>query len=158
MLNRIIRIYKVSIFQFAGHQSSLCWCWRRWAVTRPGSGTTGGSSSRWLAGEGWRQSQYSVVWLNRLCPPDTLTVVHLRRGLWTCIGLSIRYWLMVHLCQILSHVLAYTNSCLNPLLYAKMSRNFRLGFAQVDELFWYVKICCNNWFRRHISNYNLLGR
>lgn len=33
--------------------------------------------------------------------------------------------------QILSHVLAYTNSCLNPLLYAKMSRNFRVGFSQL---------------------------
>ena len=101
---------------------------------------------------------HNIRWLNRLCPPDTLTVVHLHRGLWTCTGLSIRYWLMVHLCQILSHVLAYTNSCLNPLLYAKMSRNFRLGFAQVDVLFWYVLICCNNWFRRHASYYNLLGR
>merc|ERR1719323_2217654 len=36
--------------------------------------------------------------------------------------------------QIMSHVLAYANSCLNPLLYAKMSRNFRLGFAQVLPL------------------------
>jgi len=36
--------------------------------------------------------------------------------------------------QIMSHVLAYTNSCLNPLLYAKMSRNFRTGFAQVLPL------------------------
>jgi len=33
--------------------------------------------------------------------------------------------------QIVSHVLAYTNSCLNPLLYAKMSRNFRSGFSQL---------------------------
>ena len=41
---------------------------------------------------------HNIRWLNRLCPPDTLTVVHLHRGLWTCIGLSIRYWLMVHLC------------------------------------------------------------
>lgn len=33
--------------------------------------------------------------------------------------------------QICSHVAAYTNSCLNPILYAKMSRNFRCGFSQV---------------------------
>ena len=33
--------------------------------------------------------------------------------------------------QITAHVLAYTNSCLNPLLYAKMSNNFRRGFSQV---------------------------
>ena len=31
----------------------------------------------------------------------------------------------IFLFQITSHVLAYTNSCLNPLLYAKMSTNFR---------------------------------
>ena len=34
--------------------------------------------------------------------------------------------------QITAHVLAYTNSCLNPLLYAKMSNNFRRGFSQVQ--------------------------
>jgi len=33
--------------------------------------------------------------------------------------------------QITAHVLAYTNSCLNPLLYAKMSNNFRRGFSQL---------------------------
>ena len=37
----------------------------------------------------------------------------------------------IFLLQICSHVLAYTNSCLNPILYAKMSRNFRCGFSQV---------------------------
>ena len=36
------------------------------------------------------------------------------------------------LVQITAHVLAYTNSCLNPLLYAKMSNNFRRGFSQVN--------------------------
>ena len=35
--------------------------------------------------------------------------------------------------QITAHVLAYTNSCLNPLLYAKMSNNFRRGFSQVEQ-------------------------
>ena len=83
---------------------------------------------------------HNIRWLNRLCPtwnfdscaPSPRIVNK------TCTGLSIRYWLMVHLCQILSHVLAYTNSCLNPLLYAKMSRNFRLGFAQVDR---WIMIC-----------------
>ena len=35
--------------------------------------------------------------------------------------------------QICSHVAAYTNSCLNPILYAKMSRNFRCGFSQVGK-------------------------
>ena len=51
---------------------------------------------------------------------------------------DIDWWSTCCLCQILSHVLAYTNSCLNPLLYAKMSRNFRLGFAQVDR---WILIC-----------------
>jgi len=36
--------------------------------------------------------------------------------------------------QITAHVLAYTNSCLNPLLYAKMSNNFRRGFSQLLPL------------------------
>ena len=39
--------------------------------------------------------------------------------------------IIIHV-QITAHVLAYTNSCLNPLLYAKMSNNFRRGFSQVN--------------------------
>ncbi|XP_023348763.1 allatostatin-A receptor [Eurytemora carolleeae] len=35
--------------------------------------------------------------------------------------------------QIVSHVMAYTNSCLNPILYAMMSKNFRCGFCQVKK-------------------------
>ena len=44
---------------------------------------------------------------------------------------SLFLYTFIFLLQICSHVLAYTNSCLNPILYAKMSRNFRCGFSQV---------------------------
>uniref|UniRef100_A0A182KBS8 G-protein coupled receptors family 1 profile domain-containing protein n=1 Tax=Anopheles christyi TaxID=43041 RepID=A0A182KBS8_9DIPT len=33
--------------------------------------------------------------------------------------------------QIVSHVLAYTNSCINPVLYAFLSDNFRKAFRKV---------------------------
>ena len=33
--------------------------------------------------------------------------------------------------QIVSHVLAYTNSCVNPILYAFLSENFRKAFRKV---------------------------
>ncbi|KAL1394441.1 hypothetical protein pipiens_011953 [Culex pipiens pipiens] len=32
--------------------------------------------------------------------------------------------------QIISHVLAYTSSCINPLLYAFLSENFRKAFRK----------------------------
>ncbi|XP_039958701.1 allatostatin-A receptor-like [Bactrocera tryoni] len=35
--------------------------------------------------------------------------------------------------QIISHVLAYTNSCINPILYAFLSDNFRKAFRKVSE-------------------------
>ncbi|KAL1399426.1 hypothetical protein pipiens_008228 [Culex pipiens pipiens] len=34
--------------------------------------------------------------------------------------------------QIISHVLAYTSSCINPLLYAFLSENFRKAFRKVS--------------------------
>lgn len=36
--------------------------------------------------------------------------------------------------QIISHVLAYTSSCINPLLYAFLSENFRKAFRKVSGL------------------------
>jgi allatostatin A receptor len=33
--------------------------------------------------------------------------------------------------QIISHVLAYTNSCINPILYAYLSENFPKAFRKV---------------------------
>lgn len=35
--------------------------------------------------------------------------------------------------QIISHVLAYTNSCVNPVLYAFLSDNFRKAFRKVSN-------------------------
>lgn len=40
--------------------------------------------------------------------------------------------------QIISHILAYSSSCINPLLYAFLSENFRKAFRKVsagEELF-----------------------
>lgn len=34
--------------------------------------------------------------------------------------------------QIVAHVLAYTNSCVNPVLYAFLSENFRKAFRKVS--------------------------
>ena len=36
--------------------------------------------------------------------------------------------------QVVAHVMSYTNACLNPILYAMMSKNFRCGFCQVREI------------------------
>jgi hypothetical protein len=36
--------------------------------------------------------------------------------------------------QIISHVLAYTNSCINPILYCFLSENFRKAFRKVSKL------------------------
>lgn len=36
-----------------------------------------------------------------------------------------------YILRILSHLVAYTNSCLNPIVYALVSKNFRKGFRNV---------------------------
>jgi hypothetical protein len=36
--------------------------------------------------------------------------------------------------QIISHVLAYTNSCINPILYCFLSENFRKAFRKVGRV------------------------
>ncbi|TMS36623.1 hypothetical protein L596_003747 [Steinernema carpocapsae] len=54
--------------------------------------------------------------------------------------------------QISSQVLAYTNSCLNPLLYALMSENFRKGFMRVISVTIYqcsFGCCCKSQLRSH---------
>lgn len=43
--------------------------------------------------------------------------------------------------QIISHVLAYTNSCVNPVLYAFLSDNFRKAFRKVSKIFYSISIC-----------------
>lgn len=45
--------------------------------------------------------------------------------------------------QIISHVLAYTSSCINPLLYAFLSENFRKAFRKI--------VYCGPGSRRHGS-------
>lgn len=41
--------------------------------------------------------------------------------------------------QIVSHVLAYMNSCVNPILYAFLSENFRKAFRKVStKLFYFI--------------------
>uniref|UniRef100_A0A915C0B3 G-protein coupled receptors family 1 profile domain-containing protein n=1 Tax=Parascaris univalens TaxID=6257 RepID=A0A915C0B3_PARUN len=45
--------------------------------------------------------------------------------------------------QILSQVLAYTNSCLNPILYAFLSDNFRKGFMRILTVT--INICTLGW-------------
>ena len=47
--------------------------------------------------------------------------------------------------QIVSHVLAYTNSCVNPVLYAFLSENFRKAFRKVGK----------NYYKNKIININL---
>lgn len=42
---------------------------------------------------------------------------------------SINYFTVT--AQIVSHVLAYMNSCVNPVLYAFLSENFRVAFRKV---------------------------
>lgn len=56
--------------------------------------------------------------------------------------------------QIISHVLAYTNSCINPILYCFLSENFRKAFRKVgqiykEEIFWnilLIKIDSSTYF------------
>ena len=49
---------------------------------------------------------------------------------------SLKLYEITHLTiavQIISHVLAYTNSCINPVLYAFLSDNFRKAFRKVSH-------------------------
>ncbi|KAI5651677.1 7 transmembrane receptor (rhodopsin family) domain-containing protein [Phthorimaea operculella] len=46
--------------------------------------------------------------------------------------------------QIVSHVLAYMNSCVNPVLYAFLSENFRVAFRKiVSHVLAYMNSCVN---------------
>ncbi|CAD6193068.1 unnamed protein product [Caenorhabditis auriculariae] len=49
--------------------------------------------------------------------------------------LVVSYGVSMVVVQISSQVLAYMNSCLNPILYALMSENFRKGFIRILKLF-----------------------
>lgn len=67
--------------------------------------------------------------MRRLYPSigiQQLILVLKSHGLYaTCTKLSI-------LVQIISHVMAYSTACINPLLYAFLSENFRKAFKKVS--------------------------
>ncbi|CAB3399461.1 unnamed protein product [Caenorhabditis bovis] len=64
-------------------------------------------------------------------------------------SLVFSYGIIMVVVQISSQVLAYMNSCLNPILYALMSENFREGFIRVLKKIIYTISC-----RRYCTSVN----
>lgn len=58
--------------------------------------------------------------------------------------------------QIISHVLAYTNSCVNPVLYAFLSDNFRKAFRKVSNSIEPTMFVLNFFFFWHKSRHSCL--
>lgn len=62
--------------------------------------------------------------------------------------------------QIAAHVLAYTNSCVNPVLYAFLSDNFRKAFRKVSKSKNQSKlfVCATSRGKREISEISNVDR
>ncbi|GMT36938.1 hypothetical protein PFISCL1PPCAC_28235, partial [Pristionchus fissidentatus] len=117
----------------------FCMLRRLWHTPRPGTTSSVTSSVR---------SRPETVAAKRKATRLVLSVIVIWAACWFPINicffvsaftypdsLVVRFGKAAVILQIGSQVLAYMNSCLNPLLYALMSENFRKGFLRVIAAF-----------------------